>query len=299
MQLQFEDGVDLRIAQAKRVSTASRFDFRRSLRAVLPAVQFRALEFLRLSVFRDGDVLFAEVLEQVFFRVHAAGRTADNPDHAIEMIQGDLIAEQNVLALFGSLQLKNRAAADYIDAVLNEELDHRDQAQLARLSANDGEQDHAERFLHLRVLEEIVEDKLGLFAALQLDDDAHAFARRFIAHVGDAFELFGLYQLGDALDQPRFVHLIWNFGDDDAFAVFGGLFDGGLGAHGDAAAARFVSGFDAFAARDVCPRREVRAGHNLHDFFQRRVGFFDQQNGGVYDLAQIVRWDIRGHAHGD
>src|SRR5260370_13995085 len=40
---------------------------------------------------------------------------------------------------------------------LDKDLDHRDQAQLARLPANNGEQDHAERFLHLRVFEKIVD----------------------------------------------------------------------------------------------------------------------------------------------
>src|SRR6266478_5627482 len=266
VQLQFEDGVDLRITEAERVSRASRFDFRRSLRAVLSAVQLHALDFLGLPAFRDGDVLFAEIFEQVFLGVHAAGRTTDDANHIVEVIQRNLIAEQNVLALFGFLQLENRAAPDHIDAVLDEQLDHRDQAQFARLPTNDGEQDHAEGFLHLRVFEKIIQDELRFFAALQLDDDAHAFARGFIAHIGNAFELLGLHQFGDALDQARLVHLVRNFGDDDALAVLGGLFDGGLGAHGEAAAARLISGFDAFAAGDVRPGREVRPGHNLHYF---------------------------------
>jgi len=59
--------------------------------------------FFDFPFFRDGDVLFAEILEQVFLGVHAARRAADDTDHVIEMIQGDLIAEQNVLALFGFL----------------------------------------------------------------------------------------------------------------------------------------------------------------------------------------------------
>ncbi len=84
--------------------------------------------------------------------------------------------------------------------MLDEQLDHRDQAQLARLPADDGEQDHPERFLHLRELEKIVEDELRFLAALQLDDDAHAFARGFIAHAGNAFEFFDLHQFGNALD---------------------------------------------------------------------------------------------------
>jgi len=45
----------------------------------------------------------------------------------------------------------------------------------------------------------------------QLDDDAHAFTRGFIAYIGNTFDLFGLHEFGDALDQPRFVHLIRGF----------------------------------------------------------------------------------------
>src|SRR5712664_4458588 len=137
VQLQFEDGVDLRVTEAEPVSTSGGLDFRSSLRAILPAVQLYALDFPGPPVFRDGDVLFAEVLEQVFLGIYAAGRTADNANHVVEMVQGDLIAEQNVFALFRFLQLENRPAPDYVDAVLDEHFDHRDQAQFARLSAND------------------------------------------------------------------------------------------------------------------------------------------------------------------
>ena len=53
---------------------------------------------------------------------------------------------------------------------------HLHQAQLARLAVDDGEHDDAEADLQLRVLIEVVEHHLGLLAALQLDDDAHAVA---------------------------------------------------------------------------------------------------------------------------
>ena len=104
------------------------------------------------------------------------------------MVEGDLVADQNVFALVGFAQLEDGAAADDFDAMLDEQLDQRDQAELARLAGDDGQQNHAEGFLHLGELEKIVEDELGFFAALQLDDDAHAFAGRFVADVGDAFE---------------------------------------------------------------------------------------------------------------
>src|SRR6266851_4484767 len=288
VQLQFENRIDLQITQP-RIGGQS----------VLFAIQNDSRDFLAGAVLRNRDGCVRKILEQVFLGVHAAGLSTNNPDHVVEVIQGNLIAEQNVLALFRFFQLENRAAADYIDAVLDEQLDHRDQAQFARLPGDDGEQDHAERLLHLRELEKIIEDELRFFAALQLDDDAHAFARGFIAHIGNSFQFFRLHQFGDALDQPRLVHLIRNLRDDDAFAVFGGLFDSSLGAHGKAAAACFVSGFDAFAARDVRPGWKIWPRHNLHYFFQRCVGLFDQKNCRVHNFAQIVGREVSGHAAGN
>ena len=55
--------------------------------------------------------------------------------------------------------------------------------KLLRLAVVDGEEDHGEAFLHLGVLEELVEDDLVLGAALEFDDDAHAVAVGLIADV--------------------------------------------------------------------------------------------------------------------
>src|SRR5260221_7096423 len=204
-----------------------------------------------------------------------------------------------MFALAGFAQLVDRAAPHDFDAMLDEQLDERDKAELAWLTADDGQQDHAEGFLHLRVLEKVVEDQLRFFAALDFDDDAHAFARGFVAHVPDAVDFFVLHQFGDALDELGFVDLIGNFRDDDILAVLAHLLDGGFGAHHKAAAAGFVGGFDAFAAGDVGARGKIRTGHELHYFFQCGVRLFDEQHGGVDDFAEIVRRDVRGHADGD
>ncbi len=103
MQLQFEDGVDLRVTEAQPGSAASGFDFWRALRAVFAAVQLHTLDFSRLPVFRDGDFLFAEILEQVFLGFDAAGGTTNDADHVVEVIECNLIPEQDVLALLGFL----------------------------------------------------------------------------------------------------------------------------------------------------------------------------------------------------
>ena len=71
-----------------------------------------------------------------------------------------MIADQNVLALFGLAQFVLRAPANHVHAMLDEEPQQFDEAQFARLAADDGEQDHAEGFLHLGVLEEMIEDEV-------------------------------------------------------------------------------------------------------------------------------------------
>ena len=110
---------------------------------------------LRLCRLRKLDGLIGEELVQVLAGVGAAGRTADHADDVVEIIEGDLIAEQNVFALLGFAQIVLRAAAHHVHAVLDEEAQQLEQAQLARLSGDDGQQDHAEGFLHLGVLEEV------------------------------------------------------------------------------------------------------------------------------------------------
>src|SRR5258707_6450554 len=215
------------------------------------------------------------------------------------MVERNLVADQNMLALAGFAQLVNGAATHDFDAMIDEQLDERNEAELARLSGNDGQQDHAEGFLHLRVLEKIVENELRFFATFDFDDDAHTFTRGFVAHVGDAFDFLGLHQIGDALDEPRFVYLVWDFGDDNVFAIFSGFFDGRFGTHHETTAASFVSGFDALAAGDVRAGGKIRAGNQPHHFFERSVRPIDQQNRGIHNFAKVVRRNVGGHADGN
>src|SRR5271170_3306076 len=173
------------------------------------------------------------------------------------------------------------------------------EAQLARLPADNREQNHAEGFLQLRVLEKVIENNFRLFIALHFDDDAHAVAVAFIANVGDAFDLFILNEAGYIFDQVRFVDLIGEFGDDDVLAILAALFDGDFGAHLEGAAADPVGLLNAFAAVNVAGRGEIRARDELHDFFQIGFGFFNQDDGGFDDFFQVVRRNVGGHADGD
>ena len=145
-------------------------------------------------------------------------RPANQRDHRVEVVERDLQPFEDVIARLRLPQLELGPPADDLAAELDEALDELEQVQDLRPAADDGQHDDAEARLQRRVLVEVVEDDLRHFAALQLDDDAHAVAIGLVAQVGDAFDRLLAHQLGDPLDQLRLVDLIRNLGDDDRTA---------------------------------------------------------------------------------
>ncbi len=127
-------------------------------------------------------------------------------------------------------------------------------------------------------------------------DDAHAVAVALVADVGDAVDFLVLDEVGDVLDEARFVDLVGQFGDDDVLAVLAALLDGGLGAHLKRSTAGLVRLLDSFAAVDVAAGGKIRPGYELHDGFQARLWLLDHQDGGFDNFLQVVRRDVGGHA---
>src|ERR1700691_724448 len=114
----------------------------------------------------DVDFLASEIGDQGLAGVSAIGAGAHDGNDVVEMIERGDVAFENVLALFGLHQQVSGAAADDVDAVIDEVLDGGDQAHFLGLAVDHGEEDHAETFLHGSVFEELVEDELGFAAAL-------------------------------------------------------------------------------------------------------------------------------------
>ena len=85
------------------------------------------------------------------------------------------------------------------------------------------------------------------------------------------------------------LSLVGQLGDDDLGAALGVLHDLGLGPHLDGAPAGAVGVHDARPAEDQGPGREVRALDEVHQVVGGGVGVVDQVEGGVDDLAQVVR----------
>ena len=146
---------------------------------------------------------------------------------------------------------------------------------------------------------EIIKDHFRLFAALQLYHDAHAIPITLVPDIGDALDFPILYQLGDALDGLCFINLVRDFCDDDLLLVFGRALDRRLCAHGELAPAGRVRRADAASSVKISACGKIRPGNQREDLIKRCPGLVDHQNGCVDDFRQVVRRDLRSHAHGD
>ena len=194
-------------------------------------------------------------------------------------------------------EAEDRAARHNFAAVRQEVHDHLLQVEQRRLAVHEGDHVHAEALLHLRHLEEVVEHDLGHGALLEVDADADLL-RGLVAHFGDALDLLLAHELVHLLVHDALVDHVRNLVDDDADAVAAEFLKMRAGAHDHAAAARAVALMDVGDAEDATCRK-IGSGHQANEVLDRALGIAELVQAGVDRLAEIVRRDVRGHAHGD
>ncbi len=122
-------------------------------------------------------------------------RAANDPDHFVDVVDGDLQPFQDVLAFQRLVQLELRAPHDHFVAMGHVVLEHfperhdlRHEPSRDRIG-HQREHDDAERGLQLGVLVELVQDDARNGIALQFDHHAEAVAIAFVPQIADAFEL--------------------------------------------------------------------------------------------------------------
>ena len=242
----------------------------------------------------------AEAADQVGERLVGVGRFANGLDDRVQVVQRDAQAFEDVRALAGDAQLVAAAARDDLAAVVDVLLHHALKRQRAWLAVDQREHVHAKRRLQRRELEQLVKRLVGLRAALELDQHAHAVAVGLVAQVGNRVDAVGVHQFGDALDQPGFIDLERDFSDDNAHAAVVGFLEVRLAAHDDAPAARGVGVEDALGAHDDAAGWEVGTFDEAHQVVERdlvnAVVVIDQVGDAVGDLVQVVRRDVGRHA---
>src|SRR5436853_82060 len=202
---------------------------------------------------------------------------------------------------FGFPELEARSSGHDLPPMLDEDIKSVDKIQRSRLAVYDREIDDAEALLHRREFVEIIEHDVGYGIALQFQDDPHAFSIRFIAQVRNAFEFLIVDKLGDALEEPGFIDLVWDLGDYDGHSLCGlsNAVNRDPRPHHNRAPACFICLSNSFSTIDETAGRKVRTGNHSHDGLQPCVGVLNQIHSGFDNLVEVVRRDIGRHSNGD
>ena len=219
--------------------------------------------------------------------------------HLVDIVDGDAQALQDMGSGFGLREIKARPSDDHLAPVIEEDGEGALQVQHDGLVVHHGQHIDAEGRLEGRVLEEGVGNDVRDGALFEIDDHADAVAVGLIAQVGDALDLLLVHERGDALHHDGFVHAVGDLIDDEGLQPLLPLLDPHAPADADAAASGMVGLIKPLAGVDFTLCREVRALDELHEVVNRGLRIVEQGGQGVAELAQIVRGDVGGHAHGD
>ncbi len=223
----------------------------------------------------------------------------DQLDDGVDVVQGDAVSLENVRAILGLAQLVPGAPNDDLFAEIQERPHGLDHGQNLGPVVHQGQIDHAEGRLHGRVRIQLVQDDLGKGLFFELDHDAHAFAVALVPQIADSLDHPAAHQGGDLFDQRGFVHLVRDFGDDDAAAPVVHHLDIRLGPHHHPAATRGHIIENPPAAVDDAAGREIRTLHIFQDLVGLHVRLVQQGEKSGADLTQVVGGDLGRHAYGN
>ena len=149
-----------------------------------------------------------EALLQAGARFVGVGRSADERDDFVEVVEGGEIALEDVGALLRLAKLELGAPRD--DDTLEVEVvpDELEERKRPRDPVHERDGVVAEGRLERGVLVELVEDDLRDRLALELDLDAHPRLVRVVRQVGDLGENLVVRELGDLLDDAAVAALL-------------------------------------------------------------------------------------------
>ena len=225
---------------------------------------------------------------------------ADDGDEIVDVGQCHGQAFQHMTAVARLAQLKHGAACDHFPAMLQEDLDQILQVAQLGLTIHQRHHVHAEGVLQLGLLVQVVQHHLRHFAALEFDHQAHAGLVGLVLDVADAFDFLLVHQLGHTLLQRLFVDLIGQLINDDGLALATiDVLKVHLGTHHHATTAGAITFLDAVDAVDDAGGGEIRRWHDFHQIVHAGFWVVQQVQACIHHFIQIVRRNVRGHAHGN
>ena len=174
-------------------------------------------------------------------------------------------------------------------------------ADLGRAPVDQHVHVEAEADLEIGVAVEHPHQHLGIDAArLGLDDQPHVVGA-LVPDIAENRDLADLDQLGQLLDQARFLHLIGDFGDHDLPGAATQILDLPAGAQPESCRGRCGRPRRYWRAARRCtpPVGKSGPGTMPTSVSSRASGRLDQMQAGLDQLADIMRRDVGRHADGD
>ena len=225
---------------------------------------------------------------------------ADQLDDLVDVEDRGDQAVDEVQPVGGLGAAEHRAASYDVEAVPEEDLEELLEPERAGLPVDQRDGVDAERVLHRRLPVELLEQRLGVEAVLDLDDEAQALlAVGEVLDVRDALDLLALDERLDPLDDLLGADAVGQLGHHDALAARRHRLDPGGGPHPERAAAGQVGVADALEPDDLAAGGQVRAGDEAHQPVDVGLRVVDEVPERLDDLDQVVRRDVRGHADRD
>ena len=209
----------------------------------------------------------------------------DQRNDAIYIGDRDGEPNQYVGPVTGLAEFEDRAPGDDFLAELDERGDDALDIEKFRLAAVERQHVNSERGLQRRVAKQLGEHHLRLGLALQLDHHSQAVPVGLVTQIADALDDLVVGDFGDALNHPRLVHLVGDFGDDDRAAIIGNILEMGTRAHQHRAAAGVEGRANAAGADDKTAGGKIRPLHVLQYFVDRNLRIVHIGAAGVDYLA--------------
>ena len=245
------------------------------------------------------DLIQTKPVHQALFGVVVGG--TDDVDDLVNVVLGNEQTFQQVGTLPGLAQVVLGPAGQDLLLMLQVFVNDLPQGQDPRLHLviHQGQHDDAEAALQGGLLEQVVENHLGIGVLLQLNNHAHTVAVRLVPQVGDALQTLVLHLVGDVLDELALVDLVGKLRHHNAHPVLAEGLKLRPGPDHHLAPSGGVGRPDAAVAHDDAAGGEIRSGDMLHQIRQGSLRIVQHADAGVDDLRQVVRRDIGGHANGD
>ena len=215
------------------------------------------------------------------------------------MGDGDHEANQHMRAVTGFAEFERSTFGDHFFAEADEASEHIAHVHQHWAATIKRQHVHTEAVLQRSEFIKLVQDHIGDCILTDFNDDAYARFVGFIADIGNAFDAFVFDEFGDLFDHFRFVHLVWNFGNDDRFFLIADLFDLGAATLNDRATACGERIINATTTEDHAAGWKIRAGDDFENFIECRMRMIDQQASRINYFAQIMGRDVGSHTDRD